>query len=205
MRRSFLAAAVVAVALPIAACGDSNNTSTTTSTSAAPTSAASGASDDEVAWVDKVCGEITDLVDAQGSTPPDLQGSDPQAALQAFDQYLGSNITVVEQTINDLKGIGDSPVDGGDEALSALVGGLESLKAGYQTTKDKFATVNSADPAAAQQALMDAVTGLSQSAQEFGTALESVGNTEAIEEAGNQAPNCQELDALDTAAPTTTS
>ncbi len=205
MRRSFLAAAVLAAAaLPIAACGDSTSgtgTGTGVGTTSAPSAAPVG--DEQVQWIDKVCGEILALTEAQTTAPPDLENADDaEKALKAVDTYITSNIDVVDDTIAGLKDIGDSPIAGGDDALNALVAGLEALRTGYQSTKDKIADVDAADPAAAQSAMLEAFAGLSAGGEEFGKALESVENNMAIEEAGNQAPNCQKLD--DGVVPTTT-
>lgn len=196
MRRSLLGVAVLAAVLPIAAGCNSDGTGASANTGTSTTSAASGgsSSSDEVQWVDKVCGEILDLTEAQTTAPPDLQGADPAQTLKAFEEYVGNNIDVVDETITGLKGVGASPIDGGDAAVNALVTGLEALKTGYQATKDKFATIDANDPMAAQTAILEAFAGLSAGGEEFGKAFEAVGENKVIEEAGNQAPNCQKLD-----------
>lgn len=205
MRRGILAVAVVAVALPVVACGDDGGSSTPTSATATVTvSSAPAPSPDEVAWVDRLCGEIIELVGSQSTNPPDLQNPDTAQAVRGLDAYIGQNVGVIDQTITDLRGLGDSPVAGGDEALGALVDGLEALRTGYQATKDKLATVNENDPAAAQSAISDAMTGLSTSGTEFGQALESIDETGAIQNAGTQAPNCQRMNAVPSAQPPTT-
>jgi len=204
MRRSLLAVAVLTAVLPIAACGDSTTatgTNSTSSTVGAP--AAGGADDEQVQWVDKVCGEILGLVEAQTTAPPDLQNADAEQALTAFDAYVSNNIDVVDEAIAGLKDIGVSPVDGGDAALAALVTGLEALKSGYEETKGKFAAIDPSNPAEAQSAMLQAFAGLSAGGEEFGKALEGVESNRAIEEAGNKAPNCLKLDDDVATTPTT--
>jgi hypothetical protein len=198
MRRSLIVVAALAATIPLAACGSqvSNNpgaTSTTASGDAATTSAAAGpAAGDEVAWVDKVCGEIVQLTESQ-SGPPNLGNPDPVQSLKAFDQYITANIGLVDQTIADLKTVGPSPIEGGDEALNKLVAGLETLRNGYRTTKDKFATVNTNDPQAAQAAIVEAFTGLSQGAQAMAESLRTIEENNAIAAAADKAPNCTKL------------
>jgi hypothetical protein len=207
MRRSLLGAAVLTALLPIAAaCSGSDSTTDTSTTGAATTTEASAgtSSDENVQWVDKVCGEIVGLTEAQTTAPPDLQDPDPAKTLQAFDVYISSNIDAVEDTIAGLKDVGPSPIDGGDEALTALVTGLEALKTGYETTKSKFASVDGSDPAAAQAAILEAFAGLSAGGEEFGKAFEEVGENPAIEAAGNEAPNCQKLEDVGSEPTTTT-
>ncbi|HEY3262067.1 MAG TPA: hypothetical protein VGJ95_17705 [Pseudonocardiaceae bacterium] len=207
-------AATLSIAAPsVAACGGSGTSSGSatggTTTSSAPTvtttsgSATSG--DASVAWVDKVCGEMLKVTETQITPPPNLSSSDPAQALKAFDQYVNANINVVDQTITNLRNVGPSPIAGADQALTQLVNGLESVKKGYQATRDAFAKVNPNDPQAAQAAMMQALSGLSQGGEELSRALNSIDSNPAIKEAGKKAPNCQKLDTGSSSTTTTTS
>ncbi|HEY0638833.1 MAG TPA: hypothetical protein VGD67_14380 [Pseudonocardiaceae bacterium] len=206
MRRSLLAAAVLTAVLPIAACGGDNTTSTSNSTSGSAATTSGGVpapSDDKVAWVDKACTEIVTMTDAQTASPPDLQGADPATALKEFDEYIGTNIGIVEDTIAGLKDLGPSPFEGGDEAVAALVSGLETLKTTYESTRTTVASANTADPQALQAAMLQALSGLAAGGEEFGTALEGIANNTEVSVAANQAPSCQKLTG-GAPAPTTT-
>lgn len=205
MRRSLLGVAVLTALLPMAvACGETTTTGTGT-TSASQAQQGAGSGDDTVEWVDKVCGEIVKMVDAQTASPPDLQGSDPVSTLQAFDEYIGKNIDSVEQAITGLKAIGTSPIEGGDAALAGLVSGLEGLQKSYQATRDQFKAIDVNDPASAQTAIMQALSSLGEGGEQFGKAVEDVGESPALEAAGDKAPNCQKLDSAAGGTPTPTS
>ena len=210
MRRSLLAPAVLAAALTaaltVAACDGSTSSSsgsTTPSSGPATTTTGSAVSGDAgVAWVDKVCGEVVQLTQAQTTAPPNLANSDAKQALKAFDEYVAKNIDAVDDTIDGIRSAGHSPIAGGDEAVSALVSGLEAVKKGYQTIRDKFSTVNLNDPQAAQAAVIDAFNSLSQGGQELSRALQSIEDNRQLKDAASSAPNCQKLNA--TMSPTTT-
>ena len=200
MRRSLPVAAVLAAALTVAACGGSSSStggsaSTTGGPAVTTTSGSTVSGDPSVAWVDKVCGEIVKLTQTQTTAPPNLSNSDANQALEAFDQYIGANIDVVDKTISNLRNVGPSPIAGADEALTALLNGLEALKKGYQTTREMFSKVDPNNPQAAQAAMLEAFSGLSQGGEELGKAVDTIDSNKAIENAGKQAPNCQKLDA----------
>jgi hypothetical protein len=201
MRRSSVAVAVLAVATTVAGCGGSTSpASTTTVTTTAATTTAAPA-EAATAWVDKVCGEIADLVSVQ-TQMPDVQGKDQAQTLKAVDSYFASAVTAVDQTISDLRAVGPSPVAGGGDGVNALIRGLESLRNGYQNTRTKLATIDTSSPQAAQAAMVDAVSSITQGAQELGTAMQSVERNPALQEAGKKAPNCQKLEGSDSATST---
>jgi len=214
MRRSLAMPATLAavLALALAGCdgsttGSGGATSTTTATgSATVTTTTSGASsapvsgDPAVAWMDKVCGEVVQLTEAQSVNPPNLS-EDTGQALKSFDEYVSRNIGAVDETVNDLKNVGPAPVAGGDQALNELVTGLEALRKGYEVIKSRFASVNPNDPNAAQAAMIEAFNHLSQGGEDIGTAFESMASNPALKDAAAQAPNCQKLDVT---PPTTT-
>jgi hypothetical protein len=209
MRRSLPVAAIAAttllVALSAAACGGSNTSSSgTTSASTVTTTTSAAASDAAAAWVDKVCGEVVKLTEAQPPAPPNLS-SDPAQSLKAFDQYMAANIDIVDKTIANLRNVGPSPIPGADQDLNKLIDGLTSLRQGYQTTRDKFATINPRDSKAAQSAMMEAFASLSKGGEELSQALNSVSTNKEIEAAGKNAPNCQKLDTGTSTTATSTS
>jgi hypothetical protein len=200
-----LATALSAV-LSLAGCGGSSTPSsgsTSTSGPSVSTTASTASGDAAVAWVDKVCGELVRFTESQAANPPNVANSDPAQALKAFDQYMSANIEQVQQTITNLGKVGPPPVTGGGQSLTALLDGLEALKAGYQTVKDKFAGVNPNDPKAAQTALVEALTSLGQGGEEFSQAMESIDSNTELDEAAKKAPNCQKLDDGSTTATTT--
>lgn len=210
MRRSLPMAVTLAAALSVAACGGSSDSSggsaTATISGSAATTSGSAAPSDAVAWLDKVCGEIVALSEAETAPPPDLSNPDPAQALKAFDNFVARHIDLVEEKIRNLRNAGDSPIQGGGEALTALLNGLEALKNGYQTARDKFATIDPRDTQAAQAVIVEVFTGLSQGSAELEKAFEEIGSNQEIKDASSKAPNCQKLDSemsSSTAATTT--
>lgn len=201
MRRSLLVTAALAAALSAAACdstgtpsGSSGGTGTsTTGPATTGTTTGSPAPGDSVAWMDKVCSEVFRLSDVVTNAPPDLGNSDAGQALKAFDEYMAKNIENVDRSIDGIESVGASPIEGGDQAMTALVNGMEAMKKSYQTVRDRFASVNPNDPQTAQTALADVFNALGQGAQELGTAMESIQNNQELKAAYDQAPNCQKL------------
>lgn len=213
MRRSLPVAATAVttllVALSVAACDGSStssgSTSTTSASTATTTTTGSGVpSDAEVAWIDKVCGEIVKLTESQPPPPPNVTSSDVAQALKAFDQYIGANIDMVDKTISNIRSVGPSPIPGADQDLNTLLNGLTSLKQGYETTRAKFATVNPSNPQAAQSAMIEAFTSLGKGAEDLSKAFESLDSNKQIKEAGDKAPNCQKLGTGPSTTATTT-
>jgi hypothetical protein len=207
MRLSLPMAVALAAVLTGAACGGSSNT--TGGTAAAPTSSgattSSVASSPAVAWVDKVCGEVLALVEGESAAPPALTDPDPAKSLKSFDEFITRNIDLVDQRLTNLRKAGSSPVAGGDEALTALINGLEALKKGYQAAKDRFATIDTRDPQAAQTAIVEAITSLGQGSADLEKAVKSVQDNKELQDASKQAPNCQKLDQSSSAPPSMSS
>lgn len=214
MRLSLPAAVVLAAVLTgAAACGGSSNT--TGGTGAAATSSgattASSSGSPAVAWADKVCGELLALVEGESAAPPALTDPDVAKSLKAFDEFITRNIDLVDQRLNNLRNAGPSPVEGGDQALAALVNGLEALKKGYQAAKERFAKIDTSDQQATQTAVVEAITSLGQASADLEQAVKSIDDNNKLREASGQAPNCQKLNQsssgppASTAATTTTS
>lgn len=209
MRLSLPMAVVLAAVLTGAACGGSDNT--TGGTAAAPSSGASttnAASSPDVAWVDKVCGELLALVEGESAMPPALTDPDVSKSLKAFDEFITRNIDLVDQRLTNLRKAGSSPVAGGDQALTALINGLEALKKGYQAAKDRFAKIDTSDQLATQNAVVEAITSLGQASADLEQAVKSVDDNKELKAAADQAPNCQKLDRSSSppaSSPTTTS
>jgi|GEM_PF-3800808 len=195
MRRSLPMAVVLAAALSVAACGDSNSPSGSATTTGATTTTSGSAapSDPGVAWLDKVCGELLELSEADAAPPPDLSNPDPAQVLRAFDDFVAKQIDLVEEKIQSLRKIEDSPIDGGDEALTSLLDGLEALKNSYQTARDKFAQIDPGDTQAAQQAIVEVFTGLGQGSSKLQQAFDEADSNQEIKDAADKAPNCQKL------------
>jgi hypothetical protein len=198
MRRSILVLAVLAVASAVGACGGSPGSGTAATTAATTTTTAT--SDPAVAWVDKVCVEISELTEVQTTPPSGVQGDSAQK-LKALDEYLAANIGALDQTVKDLRNVGPSPVAGGDQALNGLVNGLESLKKSYQETRAKFATVDLNNQQAAEAAVVEAFGSLGQGIEDMSAAFRAIEANPALQEAGRKAPNCQKWNPT-TATPT---
>lgn len=184
MRRCLLAAAALAVVLPLAACGDSDTGS------GSDAGRMMGSAEEK--WVDRVCGEVLAVVLVQDPPLPD-PGADLPTALQQFQKYLDDVVTTVDTSVTGLRGVGSSPIDGGDKAVADLVAGLEALKVGYVSTKGRVAAVDTTDEVAAQSAMNEAATVIPAAGEELGRALGSLEQNQAFQDAGALASNCLRL------------
>lgn len=211
MTRSLLLAAVLATALPIAACGSTVQPDQGTASGSATATSGSGApapggapADPKVAWVDKMCGEVLVLADTSSNPPPGLQDPDPSKTIKPFSDYVGSSAVLIDKAIANLKGVGPSPVEGGDQAVNTLVTTLDALKKSYQDAKAKLDAVKPGDSAAAQAAMIDSFTKLSAGGSELAKTLQDINANKAIADPSSQAPNCQKLNQGASTPPPTT-
>ncbi|GEL18255.1 hypothetical protein [Pseudonocardia asaccharolytica] len=100
---------------------------------------------DPVAWVDSVCGATLPFNDAATATP-NLQFSDPAAAVQSLSGYLESTGTAVQGTLDSLDAVGPSPIEGGDAAVEQLQSLLTGVKQAFDTTRTTLGSVDTSSP-----------------------------------------------------------
>lgn len=209
MRRSLqqaavLATSVLAVALAAACTGTTTGSSPGSSTSGAPVTTASGggsASPEDVAWVDDICGELVEMGEQQRGAPPNLDDlRDPSTAITAVTEYIDANIDNVEQTVADLKAVGPSPIEGGDETVAAVERGLTDLQATYEATREQIVAADPGDQQAVRFAILTALGGLNEGGTELRQAFDSVQSNKELASAVEQSQTCQQLGAAAEAA-----
>ncbi|MCW0214336.1 MAG: hypothetical protein OJJ54_13335 [Pseudonocardia sp.] len=153
-----------------------------------------GPGSDPVAWVDKVCGAVLTYT-TPALSAPDFGGNlDLPTIKQRLSDYLGSTVTGLQQSQAQLGAVGQSPVSGGNETVTAIGDGLEKLETDVAAARAK---VDAADPnniTSFQGALAEAETSLKEV-----SAPDAIANIKAsprLDAAAAKAANCQKLQAL---------
>lgn len=153
--------------------------------SAAPTTA------DPVAWVDDVCGALLPFTEA-ASSQPNIDTTDPAAAIQGLSNYLGRAVAGLDSAISGMAAAGPSPVEGGDEVVNRLTTSLTTFRTSFQDAKTRIDAVDASNLQEVITALPAAVEPLEklQSAPDPTADLKS--NPE-LDRAAARAPNCKAL------------
>ena len=151
----------------------------------------SGPSSSAVAWTDKVCGALLGFTDAV-STQPDINPTDPVAAVKGLSQFLGTATTALQGSISGLDAAGPSPVSGGDQIVTSLKSTLTQFQTTFQTAKQKIDAVDTSNPASLVSALPAAVAPLQELSNVPDPTADLKNNAE-LNAAAEQAPNCQKV------------
>lgn len=148
-------------------------------------------STDPVAWTDKVCASLLAFT-VKASAQPNIDGSNPQAALQSLSDYLGTAIAAADESIAGLSSVGPSPVAGGDEIVDRATTAFTSMRTAFQDARTKLEGVDTSNPAALFAGVGQAVTPLA-SLPETAQSLQGLQGNAELEAAAKQAPNCQKF------------
>lgn len=146
----------------------------------------SAPSGDTVAWTGGLCGAMVKFVDTAKTQP---SFTDPGKVVEALSEYLGKVSTAAQGTLDSIKTLGPSPVDGGDEIVIKLDQTVTTMKTAFDSTRAKLANVDATDQAALTAALSD-ITNL-QSGQQFD--FGSINSNPELNAAAEKAPECQQL------------
>jgi hypothetical protein len=146
---------------------------------------------DPVAWVNGVCGSLVPFVKA-ASVPPNVNPSDPKAAITGLGDYLGQAVTSLDTALNGLKSAGPSPVAGGDEVVTTLTTALTKFRSSFQDAKTKIDAVDPNNLTEVATALPEALAPL-QELSDLKDPTADLKSSPELEAAAKKAPNCQVL------------
>jgi hypothetical protein len=156
--------------------------------SAAPTAANPT---DPVAWVDDVCGSLLPFVKAS-TAQPQIDASDPAAAVKGLSAYLGAAVASIDESLAGLKAAGPSPVEGGDEVVTALTGALTTFRTSFKDAQTQIDAVDATDPTQVVTALPKALEPL-EKLSALGDPTADLKSNPELDRAAQKAPNCQTL------------
>lgn len=148
---------------------------------------------DPVAWMGKICTALLPAVKAQGTTPK-LDPANPRDSIAAFSSYLGQATTAADGALNGIAAAGPSPIQGGDQAVSALSSTLTAFRDAASEAKTKIDAIDPSNTRRLATELPQAVQPLTALARQPNAAAE-LGNNPALEQAAAQAPQCQQVEA----------
>jgi hypothetical protein len=190
MSRFVVGTAAVLLALAVGGCGsDAANPSSPTSGSNPPSSGA--ASDEAVAWADKVCKSVESEFGTL-TNQPNIDTSDPEAAKTGLVQFLDDFGTALDRLIGGIKGAGEPPVPEGKQPVEETTKGLEQAKRSVEDAKTRLSQTPTNDPAALKQAFTD----VGQQLTEVGDldTTDSMENVPQLKDAFDKAETCRKLD-----------
>jgi hypothetical protein len=154
---------------------------------------AAGTTEDPVAWTDRVCGALLPFV-RTAAVPPSLDSAaDPAALISVLSDYLGQASATAGTAATELRAVGPSPVEGGDELVSGLTQTVTTTQTSFQDAKAKIDALDPNDPQALLTTLPAAVAPLEQLAN-LPDPTAGLQNNAELDSAAQQAPNCQEVE-----------
>jgi hypothetical protein len=148
---------------------------------------------DGVAWMDKICGAMLPAVQVRATAPTLGGNGDPQSRLAGLSQYLDKASTAVDGAITGMAAAGPSPIEGGDQAVTALTTTLTSFRDSAREAKTKIDAVDTSDPQALRTDLPAAIAPLAELASLPNPAAQLDSNP-ALEAAAKAAPQCQQVE-----------
>ena len=174
MRTRSLSCTVAALAALVAGCGGST----------AP-------DEDAVTWTNQVCGALAGFTRA-ATTSPEIDRSDPVAAVQELDRYLGATSEELQRSLTELDAVGTSPVNGGDAYVGRLEEALRGIRSGFDSARTQLAAVDVSDPAQLATAVPAALAPL-QELRNLPAPTEGMRDSEELGAASEQAESCRRL------------
>lgn len=148
---------------------------------------------DPVAWMDKICTALQPAIKLQ-ETQPELDTANPRDSVAALSAYLGNASTTVDGAINGMAAAGPSPVEGGDQAVSALTKTLGAFRDAAREAKTKMDAIDTSNARELATELPAAVEPLTKVANLPNPAAE-LGSNPELDQAAAQAPQCRQIDA----------
>jgi hypothetical protein len=174
MRTRSLSCTVAALAALVAGCGGST----------AP-------DEDAVTWTNQVCGALAGFTRA-ATTSPEIDRSDPVAAVQELDRYLGATSEELQRSLTELDAVGTSPVNGGDAYVGRLEEALRGIRSGFDSARTQLAAVDVSDPAQLATAVPAALAPL-QELRNLPAPTDGMRASAELGAASEQAESCRRL------------
>ncbi|MFI9008955.1 hypothetical protein ACIGNX_17195 [Actinosynnema sp. NPDC053489] len=187
--------AATAVVLAVAGCGSGGDSTTTT-----PATTASPSDEAAVAYMDKVCTAAASFATVP-KTPPQLDANDPAKLKADMGAYMGQMADAFGQTAAKLRGVGPSPVAGGDEQVEKMAVTFTDIAKNFTDAKAAIEAADANDPVGGLQAAGEAITRL----DDFVAPLKQLEASPELAAAAEKAGSCQGLRTLrpsEAAAPT---
>jgi hypothetical protein len=152
-----------------------------------------GESADPVAWSNDVCGALLPFVEGVANAQPDLNPSDPTAAVTGLQNFLDAAVTGAQASLTDLEDTPPSPVEGGDEFVTNLRSALTQFRDGLEMARSELEGVDPANPQSVAAALPAALTAL-QGLENVPNPAAGLESNPELQAAGEEAPNCQTIE-----------
>ena len=158
-----------------------------------------GPGSDPVLWVDRVCGSLLQFTRPALAQPQFGDSPDLPSIKQKLSTYLDGIMAGLQQSRDQLGGVGRAPVGGGDEAVARIDDVLQKLQTDIGSAKQKVDSANPDDPQAFLATITDAENELGKiSAPD---ALSDLSTSPRLQKAAAKAANCQQLSAQGSASP----
>lgn len=145
---------------------------------------------DPVAWMDKVCGALLPAMQARAEQPK-IDPANPADTIAALRTYADQAGPVIDGALNGMAAAGPSPVEGGDQAVSALTTAISGYRDALRETKTKIDTIDTSNRPALVKAFPEAVAPLSDLSKVPNPAAD-LASSPALTQAVAQAPRCQQ-------------
>ncbi|SDD82254.1 hypothetical protein [Actinokineospora iranica] len=158
---------------------------------AACTSAPEPAPAAKTAWADRLCAAVADANAALATAPPPIDTGDPAAVKNTLSAYLGTLTEGLGRAVEAVRGLGQSPIDGGDRVSRTAGDAYEGLRRPLTEAKTVLDGAQDADTVA-------------RVVSEIAPRLEAVAAADPLAVDGDsdfthwaeQAPRCAEVPAL---------
>ncbi len=148
---------------------------------------------DPVAWMDQICRALQPVITLQEDQPR-LDPANPRDSVAALSSYLGDAGTATDGAITGMAAAGPSPIEGGDQAVSALTGTLTTFRDSTREAKTKIDAIDTSDRRALATELPAAVQPLTALANLPNPAA-GLGSNPELDRAAAQAPQCRQIEA----------
>lgn len=174
--------AATALVVTVTGCGSGGDSTAPTTASTSPSDAAA------VEYMDKVCTAAASFATVQ-KTPPKLDANDPAKLKAEMGTYMGQMADAFTQTATKLRGIGPSPVPGGDEQVEKMAETFTGIAKNFTDAKVAIEAADANDPVGGLQAAGEAITRL----DDFVAPLKQLEASPELSDAARKAPSCQDL------------
>lgn len=145
---------------------------------------------DPVAWMNKVCTALLPALQVR-ATQPKIDPNNPADTISALKTYTAQAGPVIDTALNGMAAAGPSPIEGGDQAVSALSTTITAYRDALTQTKTKVDAIDPTNRRALVAAFPEAVAPLSDLSKLPNPAADLT-ESPALTQAVAQAPQCQQ-------------